>query len=70
MSLPKTTETTSVCIPSWLLELVDEYCARNDMSRSAFIVRCIRKYAVLKFETPELWEHIYKKRLDSSCEDL
>lgn len=70
MSLPKTTETTSIAIPSWLLELVDEYCERNDMSRSSFVVRCIRKYLILKFDCPKTWDRLYYSRQDSSCEDL
>jgi hypothetical protein len=68
--IPKTTETTSISIPSWLIELVDDYCAKTDMSRSAFIVRALRKYFLLKFDDPTLWNHIYNQKSKTSCEDL
>jgi metal-responsive CopG/Arc/MetJ family transcriptional regulator len=68
--LPRNTETTSVCIPTWLMEIIDDYCERNDMSRSSLIVRCIRKYMLLKYDNHAVWTHIYHSSRNPSCEDL
>lgn len=48
--LPKSTETTSISFPAWLIELVDDYVGKSDLTRSAFITRLIRKYLLLKYD--------------------
>ena len=49
--LPKSTETTSISFPTWLIELVDDYVGKSDdLTRSAFITRSIRKYLLLKYD--------------------
>lgn len=68
--LPKSTETTSISIPTWLIELVDEYAVRSDLTRSAFIARSIRKYLLLKYDSPKLWTILYQKHVEASCEEL
>ena len=60
MTLPKNTEAVSVSMPSWLIELVDDYAGKHDFTRSSLITRAIRKYLSLKImDSPELWERVY-----------
>lgn len=68
--LPKSTETTSISIPTWLIELVDDYVGQSDLTRSAFIARSIRKYLLLKYDSPKLWAVLYQKHAEPSCEEL
>lgn len=71
IDLPKSTETISISVPTWLVQLVDEYVENGaDMSRSSFIVRSVRKYLLLKHDSPKLWKSIYNGKIEGSCEDL
>jgi metal-responsive CopG/Arc/MetJ family transcriptional regulator len=66
MDLPRNTENITISMPSWLIESVDEYCSRNDFSRSRLISRAVRKYLLLKIDSPELWRHLYDKKFGQS----
>jgi metal-responsive CopG/Arc/MetJ family transcriptional regulator len=70
VDIPSTTETTSISLPTWLLELIDRYAKRADMNRSQFIVRAVRKYLLLKYDSPALWKQIYQNQSEASCDDL
>ena len=53
-------ETVSISLPGWLLELLDETCRRKDFTRSTFCKRAIKK-AILLAHTDDftLWEKLY-----------
>ena len=59
MELPKTYESISVSIPSWLLQLIEHECEEQTLDRSKFIQLAIKKYLLLKLESPRLWREIY-----------
>ena len=65
--LPKNTESISVSLPSWLLAEIDEYCERNDYTRSKFIAMAVRKHLWQRLESIEAWEQRYDKRNDDPC---
>jgi len=65
MSLPKTTESISISVPSWLVEEIDAYCELHDYTRSKFMTRAVRKYLWNKLESVELWEQRYDNRNQS-----
>lgn len=67
MELPKSTESISISVPTWLLEEVDAYAYRSDWNRSALFVRAIRQYLLTKMDSPALWEQFYKSRQDKYC---
>lgn len=58
--LAKNTETVSISIPSWIVELIDRYCAERDMSRSAVITRATRQFLLVHQDSPATWERIYQ----------
>jgi metal-responsive CopG/Arc/MetJ family transcriptional regulator len=60
---PKT-ETISVSLPTWLVELLDETCFQKDFTRSCFIKRAIKKYLLTKNENPRLWEQLYDQLME------
>jgi metal-responsive CopG/Arc/MetJ family transcriptional regulator len=66
MALPKNTESISISLPSWLLELVDEYCEYHTQTRSSFIQLSVTKYLLLKKASPRLWDHIYHNMREGS----
>lgn len=62
--LNQTTESVSVSLPTWLLEVLDEMCAQHDFTRSSFIKRATRKYILSKSDNPNLWEKIYRMKVE------
>lgn len=60
MELCKTTETISISMPSWLLELIDIQCQKTDLPRSALITRAVRKYLLTQSDNPTIWKEIYE----------
>ena len=65
--LPKGTESISISVPSYLIELMDGYAAKNDLTRSGFIVRSVRKYLLMvAFDDPHVWEALYQGQVGKS----
>jgi hypothetical protein len=62
MDLPRNTETITISVPSWLIAAIDEYCTRNNFSRSRLIARAVRKHLLQEIDTPDLWKQLYEKR--------
>lgn len=60
------TETISVSLPTWLIDLLDEVCVRKDFSRSCFTKRAIKQYILHQIDDPDLWEQIYTKLMTDS----
>jgi metal-responsive CopG/Arc/MetJ family transcriptional regulator len=59
--LSKKTETISISLPSWMIELMDETCHRQDFSRSCFVRKSLKKYLLAKNDSPDLWESLYDR---------
>jgi Arc/MetJ-type ribon-helix-helix transcriptional regulator len=53
------TETISISLPAWLIDILDQVCEKHDFSRSNFVKRATRKYLFLKMDDPELWLRIH-----------
>ena len=54
-------ETVSISLPSWMIEILDETCHRQDFTRSCLIKRALKRYLLSKNDTPELWEELYDR---------
>ena len=54
------TETISISLPTWLIDVLDQVCEKHDFSRSNFVKRATRKYLLLKMDDPELWLKIHQ----------
>jgi len=59
MKLDKSTESVSISLPTWLLQILDEVCEEKDFNRSTFAKRAIKKYLLYHVECPTLWQQIY-----------
>jgi len=61
MRLSPKTETISISLPGWLIDLLDETCHIHDITRSAFIKIAIKNYLLQKNNNPNLWEELYSR---------
>lgn len=61
MSLPKASESISISLPSWLLEILDYYSATNPLepNRSQVIQRALRRYLLAESDSPAVWQKLY-----------
>jgi metal-responsive CopG/Arc/MetJ family transcriptional regulator len=66
MKLDKATESVSISIPSWLLQILDEVCEQKDFCRSTFAKRAIKKYLLSHMDNPTLWKSIYNEIIEKS----
>ena len=57
--LSSKTETISVSLPSWLVEVLEETCRVQDFTKSCLIKRALKRYLLDKNQSPELWEALY-----------
>ncbi len=61
-----TTESISISLPGWLIDILDIVCEQKDFTRSCFAKQSIKKNLLYKIEDPELWEHIYARLMEKS----
>jgi metal-responsive CopG/Arc/MetJ family transcriptional regulator len=61
-----TTESVSVSIPSFIIEEMDEICARRDFTRSNFVVRALKQY-IAKYHSDSnlFWDYLAMARDES-----
>lgn len=61
-NLPNDTETISISLPCWMLEIVCMSCQEHDISKSQFIKDAIKSYLPQKLpiKNSEFWEALYK----------
>lgn len=53
-------ESVSVSLPGWLIEILDEICERKDFTRSTFCKRAIKKAILLNMvDDYHFWERLY-----------
>lgn len=62
--LPCSSETTSISVPTWLMEFVDATCREDGINRSAFVQKAIRAYLLTKMDTLSHWLELYNSRKD------
>lgn len=54
-------ETISISLPSWMIDVIDETCHRKDFTRSCLIKRSLKRYLLAQNDTPEMWEELYNR---------
>ncbi|MCK4820345.1 hypothetical protein KA005_31565 [bacterium] len=55
-------ETISISLPGWLIELLDDVCEQKDFSRSTFCKRAVKNAILLsKIDDLSVWEKLYKE---------
>ena len=60
-------ESISISLPGWLVEMLDDICEQKNFSRSTFCKRAIKKAILLnKIDNRELWEKLYKEVQEES----
>lgn len=70
MSLPKSAESISISLPSWLIEMVDAYAASNPLepNRSQVIQRALRRFLLAESDSPAVWHELYRRQTAKSCQ--
>lgn len=61
--LPKSSESTSVSLPTWLLELLDRHVERNGRNRSGIIATAIERTLILKRSSFKSWAMVLGARV-------
>jgi len=64
--LSQKTETLSISLPTWMIEMLDEICLNKDFSRSSFIKRSIKRYILHHCDSPQLWQKVYDEVMGDS----
>ncbi len=64
--LSQKSETLSISLPTWLIEMLDEVCLNKDFTRSCFIKRAIKRYILHQCDSPDLWQKVYDEMMDGS----
>jgi metal-responsive CopG/Arc/MetJ family transcriptional regulator len=59
-------ESFSVSLPGWLIELIDHVCELQDLNRSMFFKRASKRLILEILDEPDLWEKIYQAIHDES----
>jgi len=67
IKLNNASETISISLPGWLIEILDDVCEQTDYNRSTFCKRAIKR-AILLSKTNDLdvWEKLYKEVQEKS----
>lgn len=53
-------ESVSISLPGWLIEILDDVCERKDFTRSTFIKRATKKAILLNLtDDSAFWERVY-----------
>jgi metal-responsive CopG/Arc/MetJ family transcriptional regulator len=58
------TETISISLPTWMIEILDEACHQKDFTRSCLIKRALKRYLLSKNDTPAMWEELYTRLMN------
>lgn len=66
MRLNSKTESISISLPGWLIDLLDHTCEVQDFSRSTFIKRALKRYLLDKNQDPDLWTTLYERLMEKS----
>jgi len=62
IKLNNASETVSISLPGWLIELLDDVCEQTDFNRSTFCKRAIKRAILLsKTDDLDVWEKLYKE---------
>lgn len=64
--LSQKSETISISLPSWMIDLLDQVCLHKDFSRSCFIKRALKRYILHQCDSLSLWEKVYDDLMDES----
>lgn len=59
-------ESISVSLPGWIIELIDHVCELHDLNRSVFFKRASKRLILELLDEPDLWDRIYSALHDGS----
>jgi len=59
-------ESVSISLPGWLIEIIDQVCEEKDLNRSVFFKRASKKYLLELLDSSDLWERIYQDMKDGA----
>ncbi|GAH10128.1 unnamed protein product [marine sediment metagenome] len=63
--LVRTSENISVTIPSWLVEVTEEFCKRHDYTKSGLIRRALKHYIAARRQYDhDYWIQVYNEYFD------
>lgn len=60
------TETTSISFRQDVIEALEEYCQRQDVSRSDVVNQAVKLFLLIQEERSELWKDYKRRRLNNS----
>lgn len=67
IKLNNASETISISLPGWLIELLDDVCEQRDFNRSTFCKRAVKSAILLsKIDDLDVWEKLYKEVQEKS----
>ena len=65
INLDRTSENISITLPSWLIQITDEFCERHDQSRSSLIRKALKHYLAGELQHDnDYWQKVYSSYFD------
>jgi hypothetical protein len=64
MRLYKKSEGITVTLPGWLVEILEEICDEQDMSKSGFIKKAVKAHLLHCVANKKLWQQIYNNVME------
>lgn len=66
MDLPTNSESTSISLPAWLLQLIDHHCEEKGINRSAIVQQAVRELLLREMNSLAMWDEVYRKATNGS----